>query len=214
MQFVDLLHHHKERQQKQDGDLYSPVTYGYRKPRGNANVTHIHAFVADLDGQGFDQAKLDRFEYCAYTTWSHRDDDPHWHVVIPFSEPVPAEWWHIVWQETVARLRLPVDQACKDPARMFYLPQHGAGSPFEVRYHGGRFVDPTINDITQPARIFKAPVERTGVTKPREAFEWMREDFWTRPKNMSRYEGMTKREALLLIYDDLGRLEKAVRDSE
>ena len=214
MQFVDLLHHHKERTQKDKGDLYSPVTYKERTSRGNINVTHIHAFVADLDGQAFDSARLDHLEYCAYTTWSHRDEDPHWHVVIPFSEPVPVEWWHVVWQETVARLHLPVDQACKDAARIFYLPQHAAGMPFEVRYHGGRLLDPTINDITEPARVFGAPNPKTTVSKPREAFEWMSEEFWDRPRNMSRYEGLSKREALLLIYDDLGALEKAVRESE
>ena len=216
MQFVDLLHNHKERIDKDKGDLYSPVTYIERTSRSNANVTHIHAFVADLDGQGFEQARLDRITYCAYTTWSHRDEDPHWHVVIPFTEPVPVGWWGIVWQETVARLRLPADPATKDPARIFYLPQHAAGMPFEVRYQGGKMVDPTLNDITEPARIFTGPNIRNrhrSSTRTRAA-AFLDEDFWTRPKNMSRYEGLSKRESLLLIYDDLLALEKAVLQDE
>lgn len=217
MQFVDLLHHHKERDDKFKGDLYSPVTYIPRTSRGNANILAVHAFVADLDGQGFEQARLDGITYCAYTTWSHRDDNPHWHVVIPFSEPVPVEWWNTVWQETVVRLRLPADPATKDPARIFYLPQHAAGMPFEVRYQGGRMLDPTINCITEPPRVFRVPNprDRSKVARTlRRPAEFLDEDFWTRPKNMSRYEGLTKREALMLIYDDLGALEKAILESE
>ena len=216
MEFVQLLHDHKERDSKDDGDLYSPVTYLERSSRGNANVTHIHAFVADLDGQGFEKARLDGVTYCAYTTWSHQEHDPHWHVVIPFTEPVPVEWWGTVWQETVARLRLPVDQSTKDPARIFYLPQHAPGMPFEVRYQGGKMVDPTLNDLTESPRIFSKPRQatRSFVRAPRRAAEFLNEDFWTRPKNMSRYAGLTKREALELIHSDLVRLEKAVAQSE
>lgn len=215
MQFVDLLHHHKVRVAKDKGDLYSPVTYIDGTSRGNANVTHVHAFVADLDGQGFERARLDGVTYCAYTTWSHRDEDPHWHVVIPFTEPVPVEWWNVVWQETVARLNLPADPATKDPARIFYLPQHAPDMPFEVRYQGGRMLDPTLNAITEPARVFTAPnPRRRGVPTVRRAAEFLDEDFWTRPKNMSRYDGLSKRESLLLIYGDLLTLEKALLEGE
>lgn len=217
LDFVRLLHNHKERDSKDKGDLYSPVTYIDRTSRSNANVTHIHAFVADLDGAGLEQARLAGVEFCAYTTWSHRGEDPHWHVVIPFSEPVPVDWWNTVWHETVTRLNLAADPATKDPARIFYLPQHAVGMPFEVRYQSGRMVDPTINDITESPRVFKGPSVRGrgGVMRTlRRPAEFLDEDFWTRPKDMSRYEGLTKRESLELIYSDLVRLEKAIREDE
>jgi hypothetical protein len=46
----------------------------------------------------------------------------------------------------------------------------------------------------------------------RRPSEFLSEDFWTRPKNMSRYEGLTKRESLELIYNDLLSLENALTD--
>jgi hypothetical protein len=87
--------------------------------------------------------------------------------------------------------------------------------PFEVRYQGGRMLDPTINCITEPARVFhvSTPRDRSKVVRTlRRPSEFLSEDFWTRPKNMSRYEGLTKRESLELIYNDLLSLENALTD--
>jgi hypothetical protein len=87
--------------------------------------------------------------------------------------------------------------------------------PFEVRYQGGQMLDPTINCITEPPRVFRVPNprDRSKVVRTlRRPAEFLNEDYWTRPKNMSRYEGLTKREALELIHNDLLSLENALTD--
>ncbi|NDC49260.1 MAG: hypothetical protein EBZ61_09335, partial [Micrococcales bacterium] len=106
MDFAAMLGNHQERANKSDGSLYSPVTYREYTTRGNRNVQHIWALVADLDGEAFEQADLGSYIHFAYTTWSHRDNDPHWHIVVPFEQAVPVQNWEEVWYETHERLRL------------------------------------------------------------------------------------------------------------
>lgn len=203
MDFAAMLHDHKEHAQKSDGSLYSPVTYLDHKTRGNRNVSHIWALVADLDGQAYEESNIGSYIHCAYTTWSHRQDNPHWHVVIPFDQAVPVDNWDEVWHETHERLNLKGDPATKDPARIFYLPQHEAGQEFHVRHSGWRFVDPTITDIASPTRTFNTPNIRTS-RQPRSG-KWARvvmdPKWWDASVDLSQYHGMTQGE----IHADMKR---------
>lgn len=137
----ELLAFHEENPCKQDGALWSPVEYYSGTTRGNKNVRFVEALVVDMDGDGFDECRLDGLEWFAYSTYSHRLDDPHYHLVLPLAERVPAGLWRVVWQELVDRLRLPADPATKDPARLFYLPQHAPDQPFEFHEGSGRLLD-------------------------------------------------------------------------
>jgi hypothetical protein len=203
MEFATILGNHQEREQKSDGKLYSPVTYREYTTRGNANVSHIWALVADLDGEAFEQADLGSYIHFAYTTWSHRENNPHWHVVIPFEQAVPVQNWEEVWYETHERLRLKGDPATKDPARIFYLPQHEAGQQFRIHHSGWRFLDPTITDIAAPTRRFDTPNIRT--TRQTKSGKWARvamdPKWWEAPLDLSQYEGMTQEE----IHKDMQR---------
>lgn len=40
-----------------------------------------------------------------------------------------------------ASLGLPIDESCTDPSRIFYLPRHKKGRPFDIRVYGGRLLD-------------------------------------------------------------------------
>jgi hypothetical protein len=194
MDFAAMLGNHQERANKSDGSLYSPVTYREYTTRGNRNVQYIWALVADLDGEAFEQADLGSYIHFAYTTWSHRDNDPHWHIVVPFEQAVPVQNWEEVWYETHERLRLKGDPATKDPARIFYLPQHEAGQPFRTHHSGWRFLDPTITDIAAPTRTFSTPtirstVQRTSTKKNRHVAD---PKWWDAPIDLSKYDGMTQ----------------------
>ncbi len=203
MNFAKILGNHQEHLNKSDGSLYSPVTYLPGKTRGNRNVQHIWALVADLDGEAFEQADLGSYIHFAYTTWSHRDNDPHWHVVIPFEQAVPVQNWDEVWHETHQRIGLKGDPATKDPARIFYLPQHEAGQPFRTHHSGWRFMDPTITDIAAPTRMFNTPNVRS--TREVRSGKWARivadPKWWAEPVDLSQYDGMTQNE----IHKDMQR---------
>ena len=203
MEFAATLGIHQERANKSDGKLYSPVTYRDHTTRGNRNVSHIWALVADLDGEAFEKANLGSYIHSAYTTWSHREDNPHWHIVIPFEQAVPVQNWEEVWYETHERLCLKGDPATKDPARIFYLPQHEAGQEFRTHHSGWRFLDPTITDIAAPTRRFNTPnirstVQRTSTKTNRHVAD---PNWWDAPVDLSQYDGMTQHE----IHKDMQR---------
>ena len=203
MQFASMLGKHQEHDKKSDGSLYSPVTYREYTTRGNRNVSHIWALVADLDGEAFENCDIGSYIHFAYTTWSHREDNPHWHVVIPFEQAVPVDNWEEVWHETHQRLGLKGDPATKDPARIFYLPQHEAGQPFRTHHSGWRFIDPTITDIAAPTRTFNTPNIRS--TRQTRSGKWARivqdPKWWDAPVDLSQYDGMTQQE----IHRDMQR---------
>ena len=203
MDFAATLGIHQEHQQKSDGNLYSPVTYRDHTTRGNRNVSHIWALVADLDGEAFEKANLGSYIHFAYTTWSHREDNPHWHIVIPFEQAVPVQNWEEVWYETHERLCLKGDPATKDPARIFYLPQHEAGQEFHTHHSGWRFLDPTITDIAAPTRRFNTPNIRS--TRQTSSGKWarvvMNPKWWDAPVDLSQYDGMTQHQ----IHKDMQR---------
>jgi len=170
--WVDLkerLMHHEENAHKSDGALWSPVEYYPGRTRGNTAVRFIEALVVDMDGESFANANLDGFEYLAYSTYSHRLDDPHYHLVLPLAERVPAGLWRAVWAELHERINLQGDPATKDPARIFYLPQHSLDQPFEFHEQSGAFIDtnfdyePVINPTPASPRQSDQPRRKRTV---------------------------------------------------
>ena len=140
--FVALLSKHAEREDKYKGHLYSPVTYVENGYRGNKNVIAINAFVADLDGEALNNTldKLQGFEYIAYTTYSHQPDDQHWHIVIPFAEPVPSHQWYSVWKQMHDFLDIVGDPQTSDPARIFFAPQHAPNGEHQTLRGNGEIM--------------------------------------------------------------------------
>jgi hypothetical protein len=151
--FVALLSHHAEREDKYKGHLYSPVTYVENGYRGNKNVIAINAFVADLDGEALNNTldKLQGFEFIAYTTYSHREDDQHWHIVIPFDEAVPSHQWYSVWKQMHDFLDIVGDPQTSDPARIFFAPQHAPNTEHQtIRGNGEIMQAPEFRYTDRP----------------------------------------------------------------
>ncbi len=191
---------HTERTEK-GGALYSCVKYADGATRGNAGVTEISALVADLDGKQIASSNLHIYHHVAYTTWSHRADDPHWHVVVPFAQAVPVEHWGSVWREVHDRLGLDGDEQTKDPARMFYLPQHAAGQPHELRRGGTIWFDPTIVDIAAPHRDWSTPRVRSRRTVSHNAIyaKYFTTGWWQQQADLSMYDGLDRDEQIALM---------------
>lgn len=202
-QLSTLLMISKANKVKERRALWSPVIYTPGTTRGNANVHAVTCLVVDMDGEAFDYARLDGLEYHAYTTWSHRPNDPHWHLVLPLKNPVPADRWHQVWALLHEKINVVGDPATKDPARIFYLPQHHPDMfPARLIQHGER-LDAEIGHLVELPSVFEAPnieqvrarhatTKRVRVPMPKAADpKW-----WDTPVENSRYKGMSEREAL------------------
>jgi len=220
-QLSTLLMVSKPNKVKERRALWSPVIYTPGTTRGNANVHAVTCLVVDMDGEAFDYARLDGLEYHAYTTWSHRPNDPHWHLVLPLKAPVAADRWHQVWSLLHEKINVVGDPATKDPARIFYLPQHHPDMfPARLVQHGER-LDAEISDLVSLPSTFEAPnieqvrarhgaPKRVRVPMP----QVVDPRWWDAPCEDDPYAGMTEREALLKFREEWAELKKVLLAAE
>lgn len=204
----ELLSMHEENAEKAFGALWSPVTYYDNTTRGNRNVRFVEALVVDIDGASLDACRLDGLEWFAYSTYSHTVDDPHYHLVLPLDERVPGGLWRAVWLELVERLNLPADPQTKDPARLFYLPQHPSDGDFEFHEGSGRLltVDWSWDEIESQ------PLVRTA-SNPRSVgggFDVLSEAWWA-AGDAGRWAGLQGRELHVAMRDEFRRLISEVK---
>jgi putative DNA primase/helicase len=191
--WVDLkerLMHHEENANKSDGALWSPVEYYPGRTRGNTAVRFIEALVVDMDGESFANANLDGFEYLSYSTYSHRLDNPHYHLVLPLAERVPASLWRVVWEELHERLNLDGDPATKDPARIFYLPQHSPDQPWEFHEQSGKFIDTNFEYELPPNPTPASPRQSAQPRRKRTVQVEMDDAWWDAAAPMPQYDGL------------------------
>ena len=211
-QLKELLSFHEENAVKAAGALWSPVEYDQGTTRGNRNVRFVEALVVDMDGEAFDEARLDGLEWFAYSTYSHRLDDPHYHLVLPLAERVPASLWRVVWQELHERINLRGDEATKDPARIFYLPQHAPDQPFEFHEGHGALLDssfrldvePVINPVSPRSKQVRQPRQR------RAGVEILSDAWWDAPVNISRWHGLSGRALYSAMLDEFVALRNGL----
>jgi putative DNA primase/helicase len=211
-QLKELLSFHEENSVKQAGALWSPVEYDLGTTRGNRNVRFVEALVVDMDGEAFDHARLDGLEWFAYSTYSHRLDDPHYHLVLPLAEKVPASLWRVVWEELHQRINLRGDEATKDPARIFYLPQHAPDQPFEFHEGHGELLDsslkldvePVINPVSPRSKQVRQPRQR------RAGAEMMSEAWWNAPVDISRWDGLSDAELYSAMLNEFRALRNGL----
>jgi hypothetical protein len=188
---------HVERADKFAGDLYSPVTYADGAKRGNAGVLQVNALVIDLDGEALDVAlpNIAHLEFVAYTTFSHKADDPHWHLVLPLASPVPACDWSAVWHDAHQQIGLGGDIKTKDVARIFFLPQHAPDSVHQTLVNAG--------DWFVPVRCV-VPVRKQSHTD--HVVMPIPESFWDEPCDMSWCEGLTRQQMYRVARERLQKL--------
>lgn len=195
VQLWSRLAFHRTHAFKKQGQLWSPVVYQPGSRRGNSGVLAVTCLVVDMDGEAFDHARLDGLEWTAYTTWSHREDDQHWHLVIPLDKPVPAHRWHEVWTRLHERINVVGDPSTKDPARMFFMPQHQAGNPFGFKSGSGVPLPTELSEMfTMPSRDWSVRVGK-NLRQPNKFGSdhyVFSEDWWTEPQDLSRFVGLTE----------------------
>jgi hypothetical protein len=202
----------KETQRKDQRALWSPVIYASGTTRSNRNVEAVTCLVVDMDGESFDYARLDGLEWFAYTTWSHRPNDEHWHLVLPLKDPVPAHRWAEVWTRLHERINVVGDPATKDPARIFYLPQHPVGRfDWSSRKYGhGEFLDAGLGELFVPPRLHVARMPRTVKSHNQAKYYWQDEAWWNEPQDLSRFAGMTQQQVAVALRSEFADLRKSL----
>jgi putative DNA primase/helicase len=211
-QLKELLSFHEENAVKVAGALWSPVEYDQGTTRGNRNVRFVEALVVDMDGEAFDEARLDGLEWFAYSTYSHRLDDPHYHLVLPLAEKVPASLWRVVWAELHDRIGLVGDPQTKDPARIFYLPQHAPDQPFEFHEGHGVLLDSSFRLDVEVASNPVSPRSKQ-VRQPRArraGAEMMSEAWWDAPVDISRWDGLSGKALYSAMLDEFVALRNGL----
>ncbi|MEN6644704.1 MAG: hypothetical protein ABFE08_19880, partial [Armatimonadia bacterium] len=125
---AELLTAHAEREEK-DGPLWSPTKYAQGATRKAANVLAVSCLVADLDEGGADVSAIDRafapWFFAVHSTHSFTAKHPKFRLVVPLADDVSATDWPEVWKRWAWWMGLigqPIDKACKDPSRIYYLP--------------------------------------------------------------------------------------------
>ncbi|WP_026191129.1 primase-helicase family protein [Methylosinus sp. LW4] len=84
--------------------------------------------------------------------WLSHDPMPKFRVVFPLNEPFviakqmmsqldAIKLWKAKIIGLAKSLELPIDEACLDPSRLFYLPRHDKGRPFGIWVTGGDALD-------------------------------------------------------------------------
>ena len=212
VQLKELLSFHEENPVKQAGALWSPVEYDLGTTRGNRNVRFVEALVVDMDSEAFDNARLDGLEWFAYSTYSHRLDDPHYHLVLPLAEKVPASLWRVVWAELHDRIGLVGDPQTKDPARIFYLPQHAPDAIFEFHEGHGALLD---SSFTLDVQVASNPVSPRAkqVRQPRQrraGAEVLDEAWWNAPVDISRWDGLSGKALYSAMLDEFVALRNGL----
>jgi hypothetical protein len=149
-----------------------------------------------MDGEAFDHARLDGLEWFAYSTYSHSDSEPHYHLVLPLAHKVPASLWRVVWAELHQRVGLIGDPQTKDVARIFYLPQHAPDASFEFHDGHGELLDSSFrldievasNPVSPRPKQVRQPVS-VGL-RTRISGDDVSDDL----VDISRWDGMSKKE--------------------
>jgi hypothetical protein len=131
---------------KAEGHGWSPAVFTDNQ-RAKKNVEHLYCLVLDYDTGKTDlQAAFDFWSWEAFkefrkvpfttaclvhTSFSHTPEKPKFRVVMPLSRPVDAKEFEAIWAyvaDLAEKAGHELDQACKDPSRMWFFP---AGKPSE-----------------------------------------------------------------------------------
>jgi hypothetical protein len=94
-------------------------------------------------------------------------------VVLPFAEPFriadaadtqkdALAKWKLIPQAVADLLGVPLDKACLEAARLFFLPRHDKDKPFDISLFGGKLFDWRSLDIDNPLEVELKRLENGG----------------------------------------------------
>lgn len=150
-----------ERDEK-DGPLWSPTVYQPGATRAAAHVQSLCCAVADIDSK----ADLDAITeaaagwfYVLHSTFSFTAEAPKFRLVLPLAEPVERDNWAEFWAGLRLHLSISgihLDEACKDPSRIYYLPSCRPKAERLAYTNDGNLLH--ANDLPQPVRLERVQI--------------------------------------------------------
>lgn len=168
MRWADLVGWLKRPMRAESKDrlpLWSAATFeGERRSKRAARL--VHALVLDVDGGASVEDVASRWagwEALIHTSWSHSEACPKFRVVLPLLRPVEASMWASVFRWAQMRSGGVVDEATKDPSRIWYAPAQGPNGPFRVEHQRGRWLEvpaEAFRETERPARRRALPPSR------------------------------------------------------
>ena len=129
---------------KLDAPCWSPAIYPRDAVRRRASVSAVSALVLDYDdGLPIEDARRpwSKWTHLVHTSWSHRPGHPKFRIVVPLAQPVQARHWRRAWHWAQTRADGHLDEATKDPSRLYLLPGRPSEAvPFVVDLEEGEGV--------------------------------------------------------------------------
>lgn len=126
---------------------WSPAKFmGDRRARAACEL--VSAIVLDDDASGLTLESVcgvwGGFEGVIHSSFSHTDEAPKWRIVLRCSRDMTpdehARVWALVSAHACGRGQ-PVDEATRDPSRLWFVPGHAEGAPFVVSVMAGHVID-------------------------------------------------------------------------
>lgn len=165
-QLKEYILTHDYRSEK-SGAAWSPIELPEGR-RASASVLSISCLVFDLDDvspaqlvQTAQALEGEGITHVAHSTHSHTEESQCLRLVIPLSEPFrrlegeTEERYKTRWvayrQTVIERFHIPADPACKDLARLYYLPSALPGAPTLAESYEGHPLDPLEPPEPSPA---------------------------------------------------------------
>lgn len=183
--------------EKNDQAGWSPATFA-GDTRKRSNVELVHALVLDYDsGTTTPEQALavwDGCVACVYTSWSHTPSKPKFRLIVPFIRAVNADEYAVLWANAALKVKQAgqaIDEACKDPSRLWYMPSK-RDDAFEVVVQDGVLLD--VGELLKPAEVndfdINTEVTASVVPTPQPTAVVARSEFITAVKQRSRLEDL------------------------
>lgn len=143
--------------------------------RADANVRSVSALVLDIDHlppsrRAEVDARIAPYRHICHTSHSHRLDDQALRFIIALSRPVLANEYHAFYSTAVARLGVPADPTCKNRSRLYFVPSHPKGAPFEAFFRDGEVLD--VDEILRYAVVSQQAESRSTRHTPVPESDW------------------------------------------
>jgi hypothetical protein len=209
---AEALTRHRTRATK-DGPSWSPTVYrrddkGRPLTRKLAHVESVTCAVADIDHSGFDEitelidhVKLLGLAGAIYSTFSHTVTAPRVRLIIPFTEPVPAELWPRLWTALNEHICLHLaDRAASDASRMYFSPATPGGETTIADSWDGAALDWRALPLAAPETVPSSMPVVTEGTGPAETVAL--EDMPILERLFSRHHGEKRMRAWTGDYSD------------
>lgn len=138
---------------------WSAVSFELNK-RDLPHVVAAHALVLDFDGTAVSDVLRALFvgeTYFIHSSKNNREGNPRYRAVLQISRPVNREDYYRIWRAYTRPFSERVDQACKDPARFWFMPCRTADTLWEFWSGEGTPLD--VEQLIKEAKALEAKEE-------------------------------------------------------